>query len=135
MGLAASLDDVLIRAVAGQDVAVLDADNVVEIRVLGRPGQLLGGRITKRLRAGDDVLPSAALGYAAGGSVATAKDDRQGLKAAERFFELRIAPDAKAGKSLLSGQRVVVRLTMTPKCIALQCWHALLQVIQKRFPF
>ncbi len=135
VGLTASLDNVLIRAVAGQDVAVADADNAVEIRVMGRPEALFSGRITKRLRVGDDVLPSAALGYAAGGSIATAKDDKQGLRAAEHLFELRIVPDPETARTLWSGQRVIVRLSMPPKPIGLQLWHSLLQVIQKRFPF
>ena len=133
VGLTASLDNVLIRAVAGQGVAVNDADTSVEIRVMGRPDQMFTGTIVKVLEVGQDVLPSAALGYAAGGSTAVAKDDEKGLRALEHFTEVRIIPEANAAKRLLIGQRVVVRLSMPSKSIASQAWRAFLRVIQKRF--
>jgi len=69
------------------------------------------------------VLPSAALGYQAGGAMAVVKDDQKGVKAAERFFEIRVIPDAASKVQLHSGQRVIVRLVMPPKPIALQAWR------------
>lgn len=133
IGLVASLDNVLIRAIAGQEVAVADAAQHVEIRVKGRPEQKLSGSITKRLRVGQERLPSAALGYRAGGSIAVSPDDEYGTKAAERFFELHVKPDPDVPVKLMSGQRVIVRLEMPPKPLAVQWWHSFLQLIQKRF--
>ncbi|HUW55882.1 MAG TPA: PqqD family peptide modification chaperone [Planctomycetota bacterium] len=133
IGLVASLDDVFIRAAAGQTVAATEASKQVEIRVKGKPGLKLGGIITRILPAGQEHLPSAALGYAAGGAIPVAPDDAQGTKAAERVREIHIRPDADAGVTLLSGQRVVVRLEMPPRPLLLQWWRSLLQVIQKRF--
>ncbi len=133
VGVVASLDEVLIRAVAGQSVAVREADNDVEVRVKGRPGQVFSGTVTKILDVGQDVLPSAALGYNAGGAMAVVEDKDKGVRSAERFFELRIAPDPDSEVPLMTGQRVVVRLSMHPKPIAVQAWRSLLQIVQKRF--
>ncbi|KPJ56091.1 MAG: hypothetical protein AMS16_03025 [Planctomycetes bacterium DG_58] len=133
IGLVASLDDVFIRAIAGQELAVKQVSERVEIRVKGKPDQKLSGTITKMYPAGQEQLPSAALGYAAGGSIPVAPGDERGTRAAERFFEIHIAPDRTAGVQLFSGQRVVVRLEMPDKPLLLQWWRSLLQLIQKRF--
>ena len=133
IGMVASLDKVIIRAIAGQEVPVKEAAPRVEIRVKGRPEQCFSGTITKTFEVGQEELPSAALGYAAGGAIAVAPDDRQGTKAAERFFEIHVTPDADSTVPLLSGQTVVVRLSMSPKPLIVQWYHSLLQLIQKRF--
>jgi putative peptide zinc metalloprotease protein len=130
-GLVASLDRVIIRATVLQDSAVAEADSQVEMRVLGRPNPCIRGRIMEILPAAQDQLPSASLGYAVGGSVPTQADDRRGTKAAERFFEVRIEPEA--GARLLSGQRVVVRFDTPHKPLAQQWWTSLLQLVQRRF--
>jgi putative peptide zinc metalloprotease protein len=139
VGVVASLDEVVIRAVAGQDVAALvvhEARPQVEIRLKGRPDLCLAGRIERILPAGREELPSPALGYAAGGSIQTDLEDRRGIQAAERFFEIRVAPalgDLPEGVHLLAGQRVVVRFEMDAKPLAVQWWRSLLQVVQRRF--
>ncbi|MCE5326787.1 MAG: efflux RND transporter periplasmic adaptor subunit [Planctomycetaceae bacterium] len=146
IGMVVDLDHLLIRAVAKQDVAaVLVNEEVqnVELRLQGRPdltvdGRPLHGRIEAIFKAGQANLPSAALGYAAGGSVQTKADDQHGTTAAQMFFELRIVPDLTAaaaaqGLRLLPGQRVVARIDLPAKPLAVQWWHELQQVIQKRF--
>ncbi len=142
VGMVASLDDLIIRATAGQNVAAALIEEIevkkndrvrrVELRVKGRPDSELKGRIRKILPAGDDELPSAALGYAAGGSVQTAPTDRKGTRTTERFFEIRIVPETSTG--LLCGQRVVVRAALPTKPLALQWWRGLLRLFQRRSP-
>ncbi len=113
----------------------------VEIRMKGQPLPLMTGRVRRIIEAGHERLPSAALGYAVGGAVATDPKDPKGTKAAERFFEIRIDPDPVDnpkspwhGKMpLLSGQRVVVRVDMPPRPLAQQWYRSLLQLIQRRF--
>jgi len=135
----ASLDELIIRATAGQDVAARVVDEAmpeVEIRLKGRPDICLTGRIERILPAGREELPSPALGYAAGGSIQTDLEDRRGVRAAERFFEIRVKPhlgDLPEGVHLLGGQRVVVRFEADAKPLALQWWRSLLQVVQRRF--
>jgi len=143
LGLVATLSDIEIRAVADQEVAGVlkeQAEARVEIRIAGRPDLETTGRIETFIPAGRQRLPSPALGFAAGGSIAVRPDDRTGTEAAERVFEIRIRPDLPGKESgggegvrLLAGQRVVVRFTTPPKPIAVQAWRALLQTLQRRF--
>ena len=135
VGLVASLDDVLIRAVAPQEVAAIliaEGTKKIEIRVKGRPDIQLTGTDVMILPVGQDQLPSAALGYAAGGTVRTAPDDQRGTKAAERFFELRITP-AISSHRLLPGQRVIIRLQCSDKPLLAQWSRSILQLVQRRF--
>jgi putative peptide zinc metalloprotease protein len=139
VGRVASLDELFIRATAGQNEAAMLLDRAareVEIRLKGRPGVHLTGRLERILPAGMEQLPSAALGYAAGGAVQTDPEDRRGLRTAERFFEVRIVPhieELPRGVRLLSGQRVVVRFEMGRRPLVVQWGRALLQVVQRRF--
>ena len=136
LGLVASLDRVIVRATAGQDVAarlIDQAEMEVEIRLKGRPDLELGGQVLRILPAGQQQLPSASLGYAAGGSMAVSAEDPKGLQAAERFFEVHVAPEETPAVRLLAGQRVMVRLRMPSRPLAVQGWHTLLQLVQKRF--
>jgi putative peptide zinc metalloprotease protein len=113
----------------------------IEIRIKGRPDPLMTGRVIQVLQAGREHLPSAALGYAAGGSVRTDPKDSRGTKTTERFFEIRIQPDPIDDRDsvwygkvpLLSGQRVVIRVEMPDQPLASQWYRSLLQLIQRRF--
>jgi putative peptide zinc metalloprotease protein len=96
IGFVASLNEVFVRAVAGQEVSAMLIEqgwDQVEIRVKGRADLSLKGKIEKIFPAGQQMLPSAALGYAAGGATATAAKDPKGVKTAERFFEIQINPN------------------------------------------
>jgi putative peptide zinc metalloprotease protein len=132
----ASLDDVIIRATAGQRAAGMlmkQHDKEVEFRVKGQPKLLMTGKIEKIYQSGQEELPSEALGYAVGGPMATAPQDPQGTKSAEMFFEIRIKPNAGSSIRLLTGQRVVARIRMHPKPLALQWWLSGRQLFQRRF--
>jgi putative peptide zinc metalloprotease protein len=142
VGFVGSLEDLIIRATAGQEVAAMleEADKEVEIRVKGRPDRTLTGRIEKILPAGQDTLPSEALGYTAGGSMPTRPQARpqEGAKAAERFFEIRIRPDGRAtsdeGRATLwTGQRVIARVSMRPKPLLIQWGQSARRLFQRRF--
>ena len=145
VGLVANLDDLFIRATAVQEVAarlVAEAKGeygAVEIRVKGRPDMELQGTIKKILPAGQERLPSAALGYAVGGSMATEPGDEKGIKTVERFFEIHIELIASEGAEneenvrLFSGQRVIIRFETPPKPLMVQWYRSLLQMLQRRF--
>ncbi|MHC4175355.1 MAG: hypothetical protein ACYST5_20790, partial [Planctomycetota bacterium] len=135
IGFVASLDDVVIRAIAGQNVAArLKVGQQVEIRVKGRPETMLTSEIERVFPAGDELLPSEALGYAAGGSIPTLLQDSRGTRAAEKFFEVRIRPKADSSVRLLTGQRVIARIRMLPnKPLAIQWWRSARQLFQRRF--
>jgi putative peptide zinc metalloprotease protein len=135
IGFVASLDDVIIRATAGQQVAAMleTAFKRVEIRVKKQPRWSLTGEIEKIFPAGQELLPSKALGYAVGGSVPTISQDPQGIKAAEKFFEIRIKPNTDSSIRLLTGQRVIARIQMPPETLAAQWWQAARRLFQRRF--
>jgi putative peptide zinc metalloprotease protein len=135
IGLVANLQKMRIRAVAGQTVAarlVNEAHAVVEVRLRGRPEMHLTGRLETILPAGHKRLPSAALGYAAGGMTQVDTTDPGGRRAAESFFEILVAPSAGC-RELRSGQRVVLRFSTRPKPLLVQNWRMLLQLFQRRF--
>jgi putative peptide zinc metalloprotease protein len=136
IGIVANLNEVRIRATAGQELAALLVEQQyeqLEIRVKGRPAVMLTGEIEKIFPAGLEVLPSEALGYAVGGSMPTLSQDPSGKKAAEIFFEIRIRPNPDSPVRLLSGQRVIARIQMASKPLAAQWWRSARQLFQRRF--
>jgi len=135
IGVVASLDRVQIRATAGQDLAGLmeQAYEQLDIRVKGRPEAMLRGKIEKILPAGQEVLPSQALGYAVGGSMPTLLQDPNGVRTAEKFFEILITPSPDSPVRLLCGQRIIARIQMPAKPLALRWWQSSRRLFQRRF--
>jgi putative peptide zinc metalloprotease protein len=139
VGVVASLDDLIVRAIADQYLGPRVESDIgiggeVEFRVRGQPDLRVRGRIERIPPAGAAQLPSAALGYMAGGALAVDPSDASGTKTSERFFEVVIRPiDAREG-ILLPGQRVVIRFTMNRRSPMLAQWYReVRQVIQRRF--
>jgi putative peptide zinc metalloprotease protein len=136
VGVVADLDTLRIRAVAGQTVAaelIKETGPTIEIRLKGQPDVALDGRIETIIPSGQERLPSAALGYAAGGSTQTALDDPEGRQASEPFFEILVIPDIPTGTRLLPGQSMVLRFESVPKPLLVQAWKAVQQLFQRRF--
>jgi len=141
-----AIEDLAIVRINGREYAQVLARRKVpwrgiEIRIKGLPDPPMTGRIRQIIEAGREQLPSAALGYAAGGSIQTDPKDPRGKKATERFFEIRIVSDPVADPDsawrgrcpLLSGQRVVVRVEMPSRPLAGQWYRSILQLVQRRF--
>lgn len=134
VGTVATIDRLIIRVTADQSVAariLTEAGQRVDARVMNRPDIRLDGTIKQILPAGQNRLPSAALGLTAGGTVETDAHDPRGTRTAEPVFEIKVQPDANSG--MLAGQRVVVRFTMKTKPIGLQWLQAISRVFQRRF--
>ncbi len=142
IGMIVSDDDLIVRATPDQNVGPrvkyhVDRGDpvVVEMRVRGNPTIHLPGRITYIDNAGKRQLPSAALGYRAGGTLAVDPTDPEGRRTIESFFEVHIDPD-RANEfyaMLRSGQTVVVRFEMPKKPLGEQWWRAIRQMIQQRY--
>ncbi|MEM9418495.1 MAG: hypothetical protein AAGA25_05485 [Planctomycetota bacterium] len=139
MGVVASLDDLVIRAAAdqylGPRLEVGDwVGRSVEIKNPNRPGETYRGKVLSIAESGGNELFSPALGYMAGGSMATDMADQTGTKATEAFFEVRIKPEAapKDAPVLMAGQRVHVRFTFERRPLAEQGWLALRQMLMRR---
>jgi putative peptide zinc metalloprotease protein len=105
----------------------------VEIRLRNRPDIDFSGRIERIIPAGQERLPSAALGYAAGGATRTELEDPSGKRAAEPFFEILVAPVVPATLTLRPGQTVVLRFETPARPLLAQGWRALLQLFQGRY--
>jgi putative peptide zinc metalloprotease protein len=136
LGVVADLDNLMIRATAGQSVAALlmgQEGKDVEIRGNGRPWPTIVGTVERIFPAGQEQLPSEALGYVVGGSMPVDVRDPSGTKTAEEFFEIRIRPHAQQPGEWRTGQRVVVRFRLTPKSLAAQVYHYGRQLFQRRF--
>jgi len=136
LGIVANLNDMTIRAIAGQKAAarlIKEVQPVVSIRVKGRPDIELSGRIKTIMPAGHEQLPSAALGYAAGGVTQTDQKDIGGRRTVEPFFEILVIPSLPKEAVIRPGQIVVLQFETTPKPLIAQGWRTLLQLFQKRF--
>lgn len=136
IGVVADLDDLRIRAVASQKVVarlIGDDEVQVAIKIPGRPDIELAGRIDRIIPAGQERLPSAALGYSAGGSTRIDLDDPSGLRAAEPFFEILVVPSLGDTLTLRPGQTTVLRFETSHRTLLAQGWRGLLQLFQGRF--
>jgi len=136
IGVVANLDDLRIRAVAGQDVAgrlIKEAAPSVDIRVKDQPDIELAGQIERIIPAGQERLPSAALGYSAGGSTQIVLDDASGRQTAEPFFEILVVPARQEPGQVRPGQTMVLRFETSAKPLLVQGWRTLLQLFQQRF--
>lgn len=135
LGQVVSLDSLIIRSVPGQDAAVSlasDAKIVVDLRVKGRADLETTARILAVMPGGRKELPSAALGFPAGGETAVDMQDQRGITPDEHVFEIKLSMDSPAWQ-MLPGQVVVMRFAASDKPLLLQGWRALLQVLQRRF--
>jgi putative peptide zinc metalloprotease protein len=156
LGTIADLSGLVVRVSADQTLGPrleheLGINAKVVLRVADRPEDRLTGTITKIFRSGQHDLASPALGLQAGGSLQVRPDDRtdqdrsgrstdphdpaRGVRPVEPFFEIEIAPDSTldAAHLLHPGQRVIARFSLPPKPLALQAWHSLQQLLQRRF--
>ena len=135
VGRIGQFDKVIVRATASQNLAALleKADKQVEMRLQGYARRLFTGNIIKVAPMGQDVLPSEALGYQAGGSTAVRYDDPRGPRAAEKIFEVRISLDASTTEDLMSGQRVITRVSLPAKPLLWQWYRSARQLFQRRF--
>ena len=136
VGIIVPPNTLMIRAMAGQNQAAILLEQYqgnVAIRPKGRPDIEWNGTIEKIFPAGQQMLPSQALGYAVGGSMPTQANDPSGRKSTEQFFEVWIRPDIDSSETLLLGQRVIARVRLQSKPLALQWWLELRQLFQRRF--
>jgi len=104
-----------------------------EIRLKGKAGVNLEGRSWRVLPVEQERLPSASLGWSAGGQVQVAMDDREGTRTVEPFFEVRIdldPTDEVALHYLRSGE---VRFTLDSQPLLTQWWRKFRQLLQKRY--
>jgi putative peptide zinc metalloprotease protein len=136
VGVVADLDNPIIRFAIPQNMAaVLENETKVgarlSMRLEGRPQDEFAGTVINKVPAGQEQLPSAAMGFPAGGKMAVSQDDRHGTKAAEEFFEIQVKPDTQRPR-LLSGQRILGRFEAQPKPLMYQWYRSIMQLMSGR---
>jgi putative peptide zinc metalloprotease protein len=121
--------------VSQRDAAHLFSGNLhaSEVRLAGQAEQPIIVEDVRVIPAEQEVLPSAALGWGAGGEIELAAGDRTGLRAAEPFFELRATLRATPGAPFLQGRSGRIRCELTPQPLLVQWFHQLRQLVQARY--
>ena len=132
LGVVAADERTIVRAVVSQQAASAlgQGGERVQMRIPGRAHALRTGAVVEIAPAGSDVLPSPALGLAGGGDAITDPADPAGVRARDRSFEVRIAPDDQG--AFRHGERVVVRFEGEPRPLGAQWLRAIRQSLQRR---
>jgi putative peptide zinc metalloprotease protein len=87
-----------------------------------------------RIVPGDSrTLPTPILGWLGGGDVPTEKDDREGRRTAEPFFEVRASLPSSGPVKLADGQSGRMRFRLPPQPILQQGWRRFRQLLQQRY--
>lgn len=108
-------------------------NRTAEVRLPGQGEIALKASNLKIVPAERQNLPSAALGWQAGGEVATAHNDPQGRRAAEPFFEVQAdLPDGSV-TDLRHGRSGKIRFDLPPEPLLQQWWRRLMQLLQRRY--
>lgn len=104
-----------------------------ELKIRGQEGSDLLLTDLDAIPAGQDDLPSAALGVAGGGSMGITSEDEGGSRTTEPYFQVRGRIENAEGVLLQHGQRGVARFPL-PKTPLLSQWtHAARQFFQREY--
>ena len=104
-----------------------------EVRLYGQAGENVAVGEVRIIPFQQDQLPSAALGWRAGGQVAVSPTDQKGIKAAEPFFQIyaHVLPSDQA--LFFHGKSGKLRFTLQPEALLVQWGRWLRQLLQKRY--
>lgn len=104
-----------------------------EVRLFGQAGTNIEVRTYHITPYQSQRLPSAALSWMAGGEVATAQDDKSGLKTTEPFFEVRAELAIPDGMQLYHGRAGKMRVSLHSEPLLWQWERKIRQLLQKRY--
>ena len=119
-----------------EDVNALFAKKIygAKVRLYGDAGRKISVAHWRVIPGGQHVLPSAALGWSAGGEVPVAMDDNsQGNKSAEPFFKVLGDLDSADGVALLDGRSGKISFKLSPQPLLPRWTRSLRQLLQKRY--
>jgi putative peptide zinc metalloprotease protein len=104
------------------------------VRLRGQSGALVPVRRLTVVAAPQDRLPSAVLGWQAGGEIAVRGDDQSGTRTQESFFEVRADLDAAGtAAALRHGRSGELRCQLPWRPLLAQWWRVARQLVQRRF--
>ena len=123
-----------VRAVVPQDRIglVRERTRAVELRPVDAPATLLHAVVEREVPAASDELPSAALGRAGGGEVATRPGDERGTRAFDTVFQFDLTLTGDASLQRI-GSRVQVRFDHGAEPLLAQGWRKLRQLFLRRY--
>jgi putative peptide zinc metalloprotease protein len=124
-----------IATVRQEDVDALFAKAMrsARVRLQGDAGTPLVVSRWRVIPGEQKTLPSAALGWGAGGEMPVAVDDNNGSKAAEPFFQVEGHLDPQAKVLLLDGRSGKIRFALSPEPLLPRWTKRLWQLLQKRY--
>ncbi len=136
VGSVVNHDQFRFSAVVSQDEASnLFADQLqnAEVRLYGQEGRNLQVKSYKIIPFQHERLPSAALGWRAGGEVAVSTTDESGLEATEPFFQIYAVLEPDPDVAYLHGRSGKIRFSMNPEPLLIQWGRSFRQLLQKRY--
>ncbi|NJC87910.1 MAG: hypothetical protein FIB02_05160 [Desulfuromonas sp.] len=104
-----------------------------EVRLNGQSGRNLLVKSYEIIPFQHEKLPSAALGWRAGGDVPVAASDQSGLAAAEPFFLIYAELPDDPEVAFRQGRSGKIRFSMQPEPLLTQWTRSLRQLLQKRY--
>lgn len=109
------------------------ANAPAEIRLPGQAGRAIAVTGVQLVPGRQSILPTAALGWNAGGPVKVQPGDRDGLTTAEPFFKAIARVGAPGDAVLLHGQTGFIRFTTGTEPLLSQGWRRFRQMLQQRY--
>lgn len=124
-----------VATVVQEDVDNLFARPIpgAQVRIIGQTDKPMKAVNLRKIPAEQHILPSPALGWAAGGEIQTAKNDPQGQKALEPFFEVRADVQGVSGIALLHGRAGKIRFDLPSEPLLPRWARRFRQLVQKRY--
>jgi putative peptide zinc metalloprotease protein len=124
-----------VAVVTQEEAAGLFGERVrgAEVRVSGHAATDAAVRSWRIIPFQQKQLPSAALGWRAGGTLAVSLKDASGTESAEPFFEIHADLAPTPGVAMLQGRTGLLRLTLIPEPLAVQWVRSLRQLVQRRY--
>ncbi len=104
-----------------------------EVRLNGRENSVFSVEQLNVVPFQQQELPSAALGWMAGGAQQVASEDKTGTQSSEPFFLVRARLQPKANQALWHGQTGVMRVVTGQETFLGQWQRELQQLLQRRF--
>jgi putative peptide zinc metalloprotease protein len=104
-----------------------------ELKIRGQEGLDMSLTNLDAIPAGQEDLPSAALGVAGGGSMGVAAEEGSGKKTTEPYFQVRGTIEEAKGVILQHGQRGIARFALPKKPLLNQWRHSIRQFFQREY--
>jgi putative peptide zinc metalloprotease protein len=104
-----------------------------EIRLPGQAGEVIAVSQLQLVPGRQTILPTAGLGWSAGGPVKVKPGDTDGMQTAEPYFKAIARVGATGDAALLHGQIGQIRFTTGTEPLLQQGWRRFRQMLQQRY--